>query len=415
MLAQPLRLPCGLQLPNRILKSAMSEHLGNVVTGDPTHDLVRLYARWARGGAGTLVTGHIMVDRSQLEDPSNVVADEASDIVELARCTEAVHDYGARLIAQINHPGRQTPRTGSLHPVAPSAVAALEPHWYFAPPRELTGEEVGALVERFAVAAAVLERAGFDGVQVHAAHGYLVGEFLSPAVNQRTDEWGGDLDGRSRFLREILSAIRARVAPSFAVLVKVNVSDFRPGGFDAEDSARLVAGLGDEGVDLVELSGGTNEHPEGLMHGMGREPETEADAYFASFAPRMRAVTDVPLALTGGLRSRSVMERLVADGTVDVVGLARPLVVRPELPRDLLSGQADSVTLRPPAMPGSGRTAGMLELGWYMAQFRRLARGQQLDPGYPAWRSVLGTLGRSASVPLQRTAATVRRTASRAH
>ena len=219
-----------------------------------------------------------------------------------------------------------------------------------------------------------LEQAGFDGVQLHAAHGYLIGEFLSPATNLRDDQWGGDLDRRARFLLEVVRAVRRQVDPGFAVMVKINSSDFRPGGFDVDDSAHVVGMLGKEGVDLIEISGGTYESRSGCLGVRADEPGTGKDAYFAGMAPRLRAMTDVPLALTGGLRSRAVMERLIRDGTVDVVGMARPLVQQPEYSGLLLSGAADSIDLVD--CPGRG----MEELYWWMVQFRRLAAGEDFDP-----------------------------------
>jgi 2,4-dienoyl-CoA reductase-like NADH-dependent reductase (Old Yellow Enzyme family) len=222
----------------------------------------------------------------------------------------------------------------------------------------------------------MLEKAGFDGVEIHAAHGYLIGQFLSPATNLRADQWGGTLENRSRFLLEIVRVIRARVRPGFAVFVKINASDFQPGGFDIDDSAHVVGLLQDEGVDLVEISGGTYESSSGALRVRPDEPGTSKDAYFAGFAPRLRQVTSIPLALTGGLRSRAIMEALVHDGVVDLIGLARPLVEQPEAPRGLIEGTVDTLDLAGPPAGGAS------ELLWYIAQFQRLANGQDFDPDY---------------------------------
>jgi 2,4-dienoyl-CoA reductase-like NADH-dependent reductase (Old Yellow Enzyme family) len=226
-----------------------------------------------------------------------------------------------------------------------------------------------------------VEQAGFDGVQLHAAHGYLIGQFLSPATNRRTDEWGGDLAGRSRFLIEIVRAVRARVSAGFAVTVKLNASDFRPGGFDIDDSTHVAGQLGHLGVDLIEISGGTYESASGCLGVQPGEAGTTPDAYFVGFAPRLRAITAVPLALTGGLRTRTVMERLISDGVVDAVGLARPLVQQPDLPARLLDGSCDAVRLS-----STPNGSGLFEFSWYMAQFRRLAAGGDFDPDYPIHR-----------------------------
>jgi 2,4-dienoyl-CoA reductase-like NADH-dependent reductase (Old Yellow Enzyme family) len=273
------------------------------------------------------------------------------------------------------HQGRQATVLSTRHPVAPSALPPVRGNRLFGSSRALRADEIVDLVERFAAAAALLERAGFDGVELHAAHGYLIGQFLSPATNLRTDEWGGDLAGRSRFLLEIVRRVRDRVGAGFAVAVKINASDFQPGGFDVEDSAHVVGLLGAEGVDLIEVSGGTYESRSGALGVRDDEPGTARDAYFAGFAPRLRQVTDVPLALTGGLRSREVMERLLGEGVVDVIGLGRPLVETPEAPAGLLAGTLDRLEV-----VGPRSAAAQDQLLWYMAQFQRLGNGQDFDP-----------------------------------
>ena len=380
VLAQPLTLPCGLVLPNRIMKSAMGEGLADVLTSDPTPAMLRLYHRWAEGGAGTLVTGICNVQRGSNESTFTVV-DEQTDVGTLERWAGVAHEHGVRILPQLVHAGRQVPAYVVRHPSAPSDLPPVRGSHLFGSARALTGDEVRLLVERFASAAAILQRAGFDGVEVHAAHGYLVGQFLSPETNRRGDEWGGDLEHRSRFLLEIVRSIRDRVGPGFAVAVKLNASDFRPGGFDIADSAHVAGRLGEEGVDLIEISGGTYESESSCMRVRPDEPGTSRDAYFAHFAPRLRDMTDVPLALTGGLRSRPVMEQLIEDGVVDVIGMGRPLVQQPDLPADLLAGRADRIELTTPPDLGPA-----YELLWYLAQLRRLADGQDLDPGYSVRR-----------------------------
>lgn len=375
VLAQPLTLPCGLTLPNRIMKAAMGEGLADALTSDPTPAMLRLYSRWAEGGAGTLITGICNVQRGTNESTITVV-DEHTDITALERWAGIAHQHDVRILAQIMHAGRQVPVYVVRHPGAPSRLPPLRGSHLFGAARAFTSDEVRDLVERFASAAVILEKAGFDGVEIHAAHGYLVGQFLSPETNQRSDEWGGDLERRSRFLLEIVRQIRDRVDPAFAVAVKLNASDFRPGGFDIDDSAHVTGRLGAEGVDLIEISGGTFESRSGCFGVRPDEPGTSPQAYFAGFAPRLREMTDVPLALTGGLRSREVMEKLLQDGVVDVIGMARPLVQQPDFPAELLAGRADRIELSDP--PG----AGLYRLLWYVAQFERLANGREFDPDY---------------------------------
>jgi 2,4-dienoyl-CoA reductase-like NADH-dependent reductase (Old Yellow Enzyme family) len=392
-LAEPLVLPCGMTLPNRIMKAAMNEGLADPRTSDVTPALVRLYERWSDGGAGTLVTGVVNIQRGAA-DASMVTLDEHTDPGGLARWASAVHQRDVRLIGQLVHQGRQTTVLVARHPLAPSVLPSVRNNRVFGSSRALTGAQITDLVDRFADAAVLLERAGFDGVEIHAAHGYLIGQFLSPATNLRTDEWGGDLTNRSRFLMQIVRRIRARVSPAFAVLVKINASDFQPGGFDIDDSAQVVGKLGGEGADMVEISGGTYESASGALGVRSDEPGTTKDAYFAGFAPRLRQMTDIPLALTGGLRSRAVMERLIEDGVVDVIGLARPLVEQPDVPQGLLDGSVDMIELTD--LPSGG---GADQLLWYMAQFQRLADGFDFDPDYTIRslrQHMLVTLGQQA-------------------
>lgn len=376
-LAEPLLLPGGLVLPNRILKAAMGEGLANPTTSDVTPALIRLYERWADGGAGTLITGVISIQRGAA-DASLVCLDSRTDTQALAGWATAVHRRDVRLIGQLVHQGRQTTVLVARHPLAPSALPSVRGSRVFGSSRALTEEQITDLIDRFATAAVMLEQAGFDGVEIHAAHGYLIGQFLSPTTNLRTDQWGGSLENRARFLLEIVRHIRARVSPGFAVFVKINSSDFQAGGFDIDDSAHVVGLLDSEGVDLIEISGGTYESISGCFGVSPDEPGTSKDAYFAAFAPRLREVTGIPLALTGGLRSRAVMEALIRDGVTDVVGLARPLVEQPEAANALLDAAIDRLELAGP--PASA--AGASELLWYIAQFQRLANGQDFDPDY---------------------------------
>jgi NADH:flavin oxidoreductase / NADH oxidase family len=199
VLAEPLTLPCGLVLPNRILKGALGEGLANPWTADVTPALIRLYERWADGGTGTLITGVICVQRGA-EDNVIVALDDKTDTDALRRWASAVPRRDVRLLGQIQHPGRQAPVYMARHPVAPSVLPPVRGSRLFGSSRALIGDEITDLIEKFATAAVMLERAGFDGVELHAAHGYLIGQFLSPETNRRTDDWGGDLDHRARFL-----------------------------------------------------------------------------------------------------------------------------------------------------------------------------------------------------------------------
>ena len=279
-LHDPLPLPSGLVLPNRLMKAAMSEALADS-GNSPSDRLERLYRRWSRGVYGLLVTGNVMVDRTQLGEPDNVVIEDDRDLDALTRWAKSSHDAGVPIWVQLNHPGRQSNPLALGHtPVAPSAVPMSLPG--SPTPRELTSAEIEDIIERFVTAAAVCETAGFDGVQVHGAHGYLVTQFLSPLTNLRDDEWGGDPQRRMRFLLEIVRRIRARVSPGFAVSVKLNSADFQRGGFSEDESRDVVAALADEGLDMIEISGGNYESP--AMSGSAAASTRAREAYFLDYA-----------------------------------------------------------------------------------------------------------------------------------
>lgn len=377
-----LTLPSGLVLANRIAKAPMTENLADA-DNQPTVRHERAYGRWAEGGAGLLLTGNLMVDRRYLERSRNIVADRHLDVERLARVRRATGS--TPLLAQLGHPGRQTNRFIARQPVGPSAGAAVPMLGMFGRPRALTADEIEWVVGRFGSAAALVEQAGFEGVQVHAAHGYLLAQFLSPHTNRRTDAWGGDVAGRARALLESVRACRTATGPGFTVAVKLNSSDFRHGGFTEGDAEQVVRLLADEGVDLIEISGGTYESPAllGLAGASSSSsPGSVKEAYFAAFATRARrAAPDVPIMLTGGIRTRTAMTALLDSGAVDLIGLGRPLALDPELPGRLLGGE-DGRPLPSYALPSVLGLAGESE--WYEHQIGRLGDGKDPDPGLHA-------------------------------
>ncbi|MEZ5894505.1 MAG: NADH:flavin oxidoreductase/NADH oxidase family protein [Parvularculaceae bacterium] len=349
MLTKPQSLPNGAKLKNRIAKAAMTEGLADD-HNRATEGHVRLYRRWAEGGAGLLLTGNVMVDRRYLERPGNVVidgpqADEALD--RLKRWSGAAREAGADIWMQISHAGRQTPKIVAAEPVAPSAVTLGLPGGTFAPPRALEAKEIEEIVSRFAHTASVAKQTGFTGVQIHAAHGYLISEFLNPLVNRRDDEWGGSLENRARLLMRIIRETRAQVGSGFAVSVKLNSSDFQKGGFAPEESLQVARWLNEAGVDLLEVSGGSYEQPammdlEGLeaRYEETKRASTRArEAYFLTYAEEIRKVATMPLMVTGGFRSREGMEAALASGACDVCGIARPLCLDPDVPNKLMRGE----------------------------------------------------------------------------
>lgn len=410
-LDSPLTLPSGLVLPHRIVKAAMTENLGDA-DNQPTERHVALYRRWARGAAGgLLITGNLMVDRRHLERSRNIVADAHLDVAALRRLREAA--ASSPVIAQLNHPGRQTNRFLASRPVAPSASDAVPMLGMFARPRALAASEIEDIVTAFGNAAVQCERAGLDGVQVHAAHGYLLAQFLSPHVNRRTDEWGGDVAGRARALLSAVRSARTATSAGFTVGVKLNSSDFRHGGFTEDDAEQVVRLLIAEGVDFIEISGGTYESPAlfGEVAELGAGSNAK-EAYFAAFARRARSVAGgVPVMLTGGIRTRSVMESLLSDGGVDLIGLGRPVAIDPDLPVKLLGG-AEGAVLPRYTLPTVIGFAGESE--WYETQIARLGAGREVKPNLSAAVAatafVTGELVRGLSARRRRTqlAATVR-------
>ena len=350
-LADTLRLPCGAVLPNRIAKAAMTEGLATP-DGRPTPELERLYGIWSDGAAGMLLSGNIIVDKDHLERPGNVVIEAKPDAdmaARLASWAKAATRNGNHFWAQISHGGRQTQKLVNPQPKSASDVALALPGGQFARPVPLTVEEIAELVRRWAIAAGACKDAGFTGVQVHGAHGYLVSQFLSPRVNLRTDNYGGSLENRARFLLEIVAATRAAVGADFPISVKLNSADFQKGGFDFGDSLQVVKWLEAASVDLIEISGGTYEQPK-LMGVEGMEAEEAQDvapstaareAYFVDFAKAMQAEVSVPLMVTGGFRTRAAMQQALEIGAADVIGLGRPMCVDTDAPAKLMAGQAE--------------------------------------------------------------------------
>lgn len=383
MLEQPLDLPCGARLANRIAKAAMTEGLADAFNrATVAHE--RLYRRWAEGGAGLLLSGNVMVDGRYLERPGNVVLEDELGFDMLKRYAEAGTSTGNHLWMQINHPGRQTQAVVAPHPVAPSEGPAVKVMAAFGKPRALTEAEIHEIIGRFARTAELAKKAGFTGVQVHSAHGYLSSQFLSPLTNRRTDQWGGTIENRARFLISIIREVHARTGKGFPVSVKLNSADFQRGGFTEEESMRVVEMLNDEAIDLLEISGGNYEAmalfgmEEGQPNvaGNGSASTKAREAYFLDYARKVRAVAKMPLMLTGGLRSKAVMEEALASGAIDVVGLARPLAVEPDLAKRLLEGRADGSIIQPIRFVNK-TLSGLAEVGYYARNIARMGAGME--------------------------------------
>ena len=386
-LQKELILPCGATLRNRIAKSAMSENLSPRHHG-PTKSLIQAYQRWADGGAGLILTGNVMVDRKAIAEPGNVLVEDRTHFALLQEWAGVVRDTGAHLWPQINHPGRQAIGAINKEVVAPSAVKTNVKglSGLFKQPRALTEDEIVDIIRRFGETAAILKEAGFTGVQIHGAHGYLVSQFLSPLVNHRKDQWGGSLENRARFVLEVYRRIRARVGKSFPVGIKINSADFQRGGFTEEESAEVIRLLNAEGIDLVEVSGGTYEQP--AMIGQ-RKSTLEREAYFLEYVKKVRKSLDIPLMLTGGFRTVATMERAVADGELDVVGIARPFTLFPDLPNRIFHNELTHLDL-PVVTTGIKMLdrSGFVDLKWHEIQIHRLGKGKDPKPTLSAYRVI---------------------------
>lgn len=334
-----LTLPNGSTIPNRLAKAAMEENMADAAQA-PSERLMRLYQAWADGGAGLVISGNVMVDSRAMTGPGGVVLENDAQLEKFRRWARIGRSAGAQFWLQINHPGRQLQANLGQQAWAPSAVplelGGMSRH--FATPKAMDEAMIAEVIQRFARSAGLAERAGFSGVEIHAAHGYLLSQFLSPLSNRRSDAWGGSLENRARLLLEIVRAVRAEVAPGFAVAVKLNSADFQRGGFSADDAREVVRMLDGLGVDLVELSGGSYEAP--AMQGEARDGRTLArEAYFVEFARDIRAAARMPVMVTGGIRRRPVAEQVLASG-VDMVGIGTALA----------KGRADH---RTPAAPST--------------------------------------------------------------
>jgi len=396
-LEQPLTLPCGAVLKNRLAKSAMSETLGTP-GNRVTPRLPRLYRTWTRGGTGLLITGNVMVDRHALGEPCNVVVEDRRDLPRLRDWARAGQETGAAIWVQLNHPGKQAPAALNRRSVSPSALPFEDPGLkrFFHTPKALSVAEIRDIVRRFGETAAIMKEAGFNGVQIHGAHGYLVSQFLSPRHNQRQDDYGGSPEKRMRFVLEVYDEIRARVGDDYPVSIKLNSADFQKGGFSEEESLAVVEALATRGMDLIEISGGTYEAPR--MAGAGvRESTRRREAYFLEYAEQVRRRVAVPLMVTGGFRSREGMAAALADGATDLIGLARPLAVDPAFSRRLLEGEAVTSPVAP-IRTGirAVDNAAMMEVSWYTLQLARIARGKAplADAGgLSSLLKIAGTIG----------------------
>jgi 2,4-dienoyl-CoA reductase-like NADH-dependent reductase (Old Yellow Enzyme family) len=381
-LQEPLRLPCGLTLANRLCRAAMTESLADR-HNDATERHQRLYAVTAAGGAGVMITGNVMVDRRHLERARNVVVDAETDEAALRRWAQSA--AATPTLVQLSHPGRQVTRFVQPHPVSPSGGPAVPLAGVYARPRALTRAEIDAVRLAFVSAGARVVQAGFAGVQVHAAHGYLLSSFIDPEINHRDDAYGGGLEGRARLLLEVVRELRQALPDGAGVAVKV---DARDGG--EPELVQLGRWLEQSGVDLIEVSGGNYERPRmmGLDTG-GNELLSAHESPFWSAAAALSAAVDVPVVLTGGFRTRVAVNRALTEGVCAMVGVGRPLAVWPHLAGRFVRGETDVLTRPAPKVGGPAAVRRLMGpacgAGWHRLQLVRTGEGRPPLLRLPAW------------------------------
>jgi 2,4-dienoyl-CoA reductase-like NADH-dependent reductase (Old Yellow Enzyme family) len=373
----------GTQFKNRIIKGAMSEALANT-QGQPNHLHFGLYEAWAKGGLGCAITGNVMVDLRAKNEPGVVGVESERDLALLTQWAEVGKKHGMVQLVQLSHPGRQCPKGLNKETVAPSAVP-FSPMLAttFGTPRALREDEILDIIQRFATAAAVCEKAGFEGVQLHGAHGYLISQFLSPLTNQRNDQWGGSVENRMRFLLEIYKAVRAATSDQFIIAVKLNSADFQRGGITEEDVITVFKAIDAAGIDLIEVSGGTYEAPAmaGAKEDKRKASTIAREAYFLDFADKIRKEVKCHLMVTGGFRTVEAMNAALDSGACEFVGIARPFAVETALADRLIAGQdvrygVDKIKT---GIPMVDKMA-IMEIIWYAAQFKAIGEGKQPNP-----------------------------------
>ena len=376
-IASSFTLPNGSVLKNRIAKSAMSENFGTR-NHAPSKGLINAYKVWAKGNPGLLITGNVMVDSMALGEARNVVVEDYKDFELLKKWARSVEGTGVHLWPQINHPGRQAFAAINRETVGPSAISLSlgSASKMFKMPIVLSDEAIWDIIKRFGNTARIMKEAGFTGCQIHGAHGYLVSQFLSPNSNIRTDQWGGSLSNRARFVLEVYREIRRQVGSDYPIAIKINSADFQRGGFTEEESMEVIRFLSNEGIDLIEISGGTYESP-AMIQGDRKKSTISREAYFLDYIEKARKLIKTPLLLTGGFRSVSVMERALEDGNLDVVGLARPFCLYPNLANQIFDGSVERFET---PIPQIGikflDKLGGVELPWYELQIQRIGKGK---------------------------------------
>ena len=372
-----------IHFKNRLIKGAMSEALANTA-GQPNHLHFGLYQAWAKGGLGCAITGNVMVDIRAKNEPGVVAVESDRDLALLQQWANVGKQHGMVQLVQLSHPGRQCPKGLNKETVAPSAVP-FSPMLAttFGTPRALREDEILDIIQRFATSAQVCEQAGFEGVQLHGAHGYLISQFLSPLTNKRQDQWGGSIENRMRFLLEIYQAVRAATSEQFIISVKLNSADFQRGGITEEEVITVFKAIDEAGIDLIEISGGTYEAPAmaGAKADKRKVSTIAREAYFLDFAEKIRKEVKCHLMVTGGFRTVKGMNAALDSGACEFIGIARPLAVETDLTDRLIAGQdvRYAVNNIKTGIPMVDKMA-IMEIIWYAAQFKDIAQGKRPNP-----------------------------------
>lgn len=345
-----------LTLENRFVRSATWEGMADD-DGACTPRLIDLMTRLADGGVGLIITGHTYVSREGLAGPKQMGIHDDGMLPGLTRMASAVHARNGRIVVQLAHAGiHAAAELSGLPAMGPSVLQGEK----FPVCLEMTEADIAAVVDDFAAGAARAQKAGFDGVQLHAAHGYLLSQFLSPFYNRRQDLYGGDIENRARIVLEILDRVRAAVGKTFPVLIKLNSEDFVEGGFSRQDMTAVCRMLEQAGIDAVELSGGTRYSGRYTPVRPGNFDTPDRQVFYRDAAGDYKAHIRTPLILVGGIRSLATAEQLVASSQTDYIAMSRPLIREPELIRRWRSGdtamaacRSDNLCFRP-AMKGRG-------------------------------------------------------------
>ncbi|REL34712.1 NADH:flavin oxidoreductase/NADH oxidase family protein [Thalassotalea euphylliae] len=371
----PLELSSGIQVKNRLVKAAMEE---NMATDNqlPSTELMRLYSTWAQGGVGMIITGNVMVDHLAMTGPGGVALEAETDLTAFRTWAQAAKHGDTKVVMQINHPGRQVFKNLGGKAISPSDIAMdMGKHSHMFPkPTPMSEDDIQDVINRFAITAQRAQQAGFDGVEIHAAHGYLLSQFLSPLTNKRNDRWGGSIENRARILVETVKLIKANVDEHFIVSVKLNSADFQRGGFDIDDAEQVLEMLAPYNLDFIEVSGGSYEAP--AMQGRSADERTLArEAYFLSFASQLAAKATMPIMVTGGVKRLAIAEQALAEN-IQLIGMATALAMTPQLPNKWQK-QPDYVSPLPVVNWNDKTLSGAATMAIVKQQLKRLGQGKK--------------------------------------